>query len=78
MDLQILMCVILLYVISMFCGRLQIMSFHHGDYAECRLLGKYMLMVLEGQKGCKLLPYKVLLHRLSCKDVRSEERRNTG
>jgi hypothetical protein len=64
-------------MISMFCGRLQIMSFYLGGYAHC-FLGNYMLMVLEGQKGCKLRPYKVLLLALSPKDVGSEEIRNTG
>ena len=45
------------------------MSFHQGGYADCGLLDEYMLMVLESQKGVKLLHYKIFLHALSCETV---------
>jgi hypothetical protein len=50
------------------------MSFHQGGSADCGLLDEYMLMVLESQKGVKLLYYNMLRHALSCETVLRREK----
>jgi hypothetical protein len=50
------------------------MSFHQRGYADCGPLDEYMLMVLESQKGVKILLYKMLLHALCCITVLKREK----